>query len=47
MSQNQLKDFSLSSREKIIDSKINNFSNKPFKHVYIDDFLKKNSLVNY
>ena len=39
MSQNQLKKYSAASRDKILDSKINNFSNEPFKHIYIDDFF--------
>jgi len=41
MSQNQLKKFSAESKEKIIDSKSNNFSNEPFKHIYIDNFFEE------
>jgi Rps23 Pro-64 3,4-dihydroxylase Tpa1-like proline 4-hydroxylase len=45
MNQSILKKFSILVSEKIIDSKINNFSNEPFKHIYIDDFFEP-KLVN-
>lgn len=47
MSQNQLKKYSAASRDKIADSKINNFSSEPFKHIYINNFFEDKLLMNY
>tara|TARA_B100001175_G_scaffold317794_1_gene336495 strand:- start:3757 stop:4530 length:774 start_codon:yes stop_codon:yes gene_type:complete len=42
MNQNTLKQFSLKSCSKIINKEINNFSKKPFPHIFIDNFFDEN-----
>lgn len=42
MNQNTLKKFSLKSCSKIINKEINNLSNKPFPHIFIDNFFEEN-----
>ena len=42
MNQLDLKQISIASSKKMLDKTINNFSNDPFKHLYIDNFFDTN-----